>query len=79
MPRQKQASNLRKALMDVAQGLKTAFGKHTRNTRSVAWQRMTSPKGEKEVRKLIINPNRQLSIFAKLTFKEWLEHSERDH
>ena len=67
-------SNLQKAIMDIAGNLEKSFRKFTKSTREKAWQRITNAEGEKEVKKIIQDPNRQLSIFAKLTFKEWLQN-----
>ena len=66
-------SNLKQAIMDITGNLEKSFRKITRSTRQKAWDRLTSPEGEKEIKKIIQDPNRQLSIFAKLTFKEWLQ------
>jgi len=65
-------TNLQKAIVDIASGLEKSFKKFSRNTREKAWKRITSADGEKEVKKILQDPERQLSIFAKLTFKEWI-------
>lgn len=66
-------SNLQKAIMDIAGNLEKSFKKFTKNTREKAWKRITSADGEKEIKKILQDPERQLSIFAKLGFKEWLD------
>lgn len=74
-PDSKVDSSLQKAIMDIAGNLEKSFKKFTRTTREKAWKRLTSEDGEKEVKKIIQDPNRQLSIFAKLNFKEWMSKS----
>lgn len=59
-------TNLKDAIIDLARGLESVFKKYTRSTREKAWDRMTSKDGEREVRKIIADPNRQLNIFGKL-------------
>ena len=67
-------NNLRDAIMDLARGIGTVFKKYTRSTREKAWSRITSRAGEKEIDKIMLNPNRQLDIFRKLVNqKEGLE------
>jgi hypothetical protein len=59
-------TNLKDAIMDLARGIESAFKKYTKNTRERAWQKITSRDGEKEIKKILVDPNRQLSPFAKL-------------
>lgn len=59
-------TNLKDAIMDLARGIESAFRKYTKSTRERAWEKITSKDGEKEIRKILIDPNRQLSMFAKL-------------
>ena len=67
-------TNLKDAIMDLARGLESVFRKYTKSTREKAWGRVTSKDGEREVRKIIVDPNRQLNICGKLaTQKESLE------
>lgn len=66
-------TNLQKAILDIASNLKKSFSKYSRNTRDKAWKRITSAEGEREVDKILLNPERQLNTFQKLAFKEWIE------
>lgn len=59
-------TNLKDAIMDLARGIESAFKKYTKNTRERAWQKITSRDGEREIKKILVDPNRQLSPFAKL-------------
>lgn len=59
-------TNLKDAIMDLARGIESTFRKYTKNTREKAWDKITSKDGEREIRKIIVDPNRQLSPFAKL-------------
>lgn len=72
-------SNLKDAIVDIAKSLETVFKKYTRSTRNKAWERITSKKGETEVKKILLDPRRQVNTFQKLandSFSEWLERSE---
>lgn len=62
--------------MDIAKSLKDVFRKYSRDTRETAWKRISSSRGDAEVHKIIVNPNKDLNTFAKLVFKEWLELDE---
>jgi hypothetical protein len=66
-------TNLQKAILDIASNLKKSFTKYSRNTRDKAWKRITSAEGEREINKILLNPERQLNTFQKLAFKEWME------
>lgn len=59
-------TNLKDAIMDLARGIESAFRKYTKSTRDRAWEKITSKDGEREIRKILVDPNRQLSSFAKL-------------
>lgn len=59
-------TNLRDAIMDLARGIESVFRRYTRSTRDKAWEKITSKDGEKEIRKILLDPNRQLSPFGKL-------------
>lgn len=59
-------TNLKDAIMDLAKGIESAFKKYTKSTRERAWEKITSRAGEREIKKILVDPNRQLSIFAKL-------------
>lgn len=59
-------SNLKDAIMDLARGIESVFRKYTKTTRERAWERITSKDGEREVRKILLDPTRQLSPFGKL-------------
>ena len=68
-------TNSKKAIVDMATSLSHVFKKYGRNTREEAWDRLTSPAGKNEVRKILQNPNQSLNMFSKLSFKEWLASS----
>lgn len=59
-------TNLRDAIMDLARGIESVFRKYTKNTRDKAWDKITGKDGEREIRKILLDPNRQLSPFGKL-------------
>lgn len=72
-------SNVKKALQDIADALKGVFSKHTRPTREMAWDRVTSKKGLEEIDKIIRNPSKPINTITKLypehamKFKKWLD------
>lgn len=71
-------TNLKNAIVDLAKGIGNVFKKYSRSTRKRAWERLTSKEGEKEVDKILLDPNRQINTFQKLankneSFSEWLE------
>jgi hypothetical protein len=59
-------TNLKDAIMDLARGIESTFRKYTKSTRERAWAKITSRDGEREIKKIIVDPNRQLNPFAKL-------------
>jgi hypothetical protein len=74
-------TNLRGAVVDIAKGLESVFKKYSRQTRIKAWEKITSKEGEKEVKKILNDPTRQINTFQKLatkneSFKIWLEDNE---
>ena len=71
-------SSLKDAIMDLAKEIESVFRRYTRSTRDKAWARITSKDGEREIKKILVDPNRQLSIFGKLAqqnegFRIWLD------
>jgi hypothetical protein len=71
-------SSLKDAIMDLAKEIESVFRKYTRNTRAKAWEKITSKDGEREIKKILVDPNRQLSIFGKLALQNegvrvWLD------
>ena len=70
--KQKFDTNIQKAILDIAGSLEKSFRKFSKNTREKAWNRITSAEGEREIKKIIQDPNRQLNTFQKLAFKEWM-------
>jgi hypothetical protein len=75
-------TNLRGAVVDIAKSLEAVFKKYSRQTRMKAWGKITSKEGEKEVKKILNDPNRQINTFQKLatkneSFKEWLRYDEK--
>jgi hypothetical protein len=77
-------TNLRGAVVDIAKSLEAVFKKYSRQTRVKAWDKITSKEGEKEVKKILNDPTRQINTFQKLatkneSFKEWLRFDEKDN
>jgi hypothetical protein len=75
-------TNLRGAVVDIAKSLEAVFKKYSRQTRVKAWDKITSKEGEKEVKKILNDPTRQINTFQKLatkneSFKEWLILNEK--
>jgi len=64
------------AITAMAKSMSGVFGKYSRQTRTKAWKRLSSAKGDKEMAKLALNPKRPLSNFRKLQFKEWLNSQD---
>jgi hypothetical protein len=79
-------TNLRKAIVDIAKELEAVFKKYSRQTRTKAWERLTSKEGEKEVRKMLNDPARPINTFQKLAtkneavlgFSEWMINKEKN-
>lgn len=76
-------TNLKNAIVDLAKGLETVFKKYSRSTREKAWDRITGKEGEKEIKKILIDPHRQVNTFQKLankneSFSTWMERRERN-
>ena len=59
-------TNLKDAIVDIAKSLETVFKKYSRQTRTKAWEKITSKDGEKEVKKILNDPNRPINTFQKL-------------
>jgi hypothetical protein len=59
-------TNLKDAIMDLARGIESVFRKYSRSTREKAWTKITGKDGEREIKKIMVDPTRQLSTFAKL-------------
>ena len=75
-------TNLRGAVVDIAKSLEAVFKKYSRQTRIKASGKITSKEGEKEVKKILNDPSRQINTFQKLatkneSFKEWLSFDEK--
>lgn len=75
-------TNLKNAVVDLAKSLETVFKKYSRSTREKAWDKLTSAEGEKEVKKILLDPHRQVNTFQKLankneSFSVWLERREK--
>lgn len=75
----KSNTSIKDAVIDIAKSLESVFKKYTKNTRTKAWEKITSKDGEKEVKKILNDPSRQVNTFQKLanqkneSFKNWLE------
>lgn len=78
-------TNLRKAIVDIAKELEAVFKKYSRQTRTKAWERLTSKEGEREVRKILNDPARPINTFQKLAtknesvigFEEWMSRKSK--
>lgn len=69
-------TNLKDAIMDLARGIESAFRKYSRNTREKAWSKIVGKDGEREIKKIMVDPTRQLSTFAKLVTQKESVKSE---
>jgi hypothetical protein len=90
MTNKKNNTNIKNAIVDIAKSLENVFKKYSKNTREKAWKKITSKDGEKEINKILIDPNRPINTFQKLAtqkdenaiskgkikFHEWLELRE---
>ena len=79
-------TSLKDAIVDIAKSLESVFKRYTRNTRSKAWEKITSKDGEREIKKIIQDPARQINTFQKLatqkestapSFSAWVEMRDR--
>jgi hypothetical protein len=83
----KNDTNVKDAIVDMAKGLSSVFKKYTKNTREKAWKKLTSKDGEKEIKKILVDPSRQVNTFQKLAtqkdesckFSNWLKLRENDN
>jgi len=71
-------TSLKDAVVDIAKALESVFKKYSRSTREKAWERVTGREGEKEIKKILVDPHRQVNTFQKLankneSFSVWLE------
>lgn len=80
-------TNVKNAIVDIAKNLETVFKKYSKNTREKAWDKITSKDGEKEIKKIIVDPSRPINTFQKLAtqkdecfvpkkFSEWMQLKE---
>jgi subtilase family serine protease len=53
-------------IVDIAKALQGVFKDYTLNTRSEAWRRISSKKGENKIHELLKTPSRSLSPFRTL-------------
>lgn len=72
----RQDANTMHAIVDMAQALSSSFKKYSVNTRQKAWKSLSSSRGDKEVAKLIRNPNRAINTFQRLAFREWMDQTK---
>ncbi len=66
-------NNPRRAVLALAKAIRDVFKGLSIQVRRKAWSAITSPQGDKEIRKLIITPNRTLNRFQRLSFREWMD------
>jgi hypothetical protein len=66
-------TNKRDAIENIVRNLRKSFKDMTLQTRRKAWKSVRSDNGEKQVKKLIVNPNRQIQPLI-MSFKEWINN-----
>lgn len=71
-------TNLKNAIVDIVKNLENIFKKYSRQTRSKAWDKITSKQGEKEISKILNDPSRPINTFQKLateskSFADWVK------
>ena len=71
-------NNPRQATLELARSIRDVFKGLSIQTRRKAWRAITSDRGDKEVKKLIVTPNRSLNTFQRLSFREWIDINEED-
>lgn len=71
-------SSVQFATLDMATSLQGVFKQYSRHSRTKAFSKLTSGKGLSELKKLLVNPNRPMSVFRTLSFRDWLEIEEDD-
>jgi len=80
----KSNTSVKDAIVDIAKSLENVFKKYTKNTRTKAWEKITSKDGEKEIKKILNDPARQTNTFQKLasqknesrSFGKWIQLKE---
>lgn len=70
-------SNSQDAAVDIAKALRDVFKKYTYQTRKKVMETLERGKGKKEVEQLIIHPDRPLSFFRRLSFKDWMANKKK--
>ncbi len=68
--KESQQNDNRKALNDIFHSLRDVFKKYSRSSRKKAWDKATTPAGEKIIDKIINNPAIPLRGLDRLMFKE---------
>lgn len=63
-------TNRQKAIVDMASSLAKVFKKYSRSNREKAWSDLTDEKGQREMKKILQDPDRSLNGFPKLAFRE---------
>lgn len=66
-----QKSTTQDAVVDFVKALRPVFKKYTRHTRTKAWEDLTSKKGDQQMKKILVDPDRP-ALLKQLAFKEWL-------
>lgn len=79
-------TNIKDAIVDIAKSLESVFKKYSKSTREKAWDKITSKDGEKEIKKILINPSSPINTFQKLAtqkeyfntmkFSDWMDLKE---
>ena len=57
---------------DLAKAMKDVFKKYTYQSRVAVWDTLQKGAGKKQVELLIQHPDRPLSFFTRLSFKDWM-------
>ena len=79
-----QKNNVKDAVVDIVKSLETVFKKYSRQARTKAWDRLTGKQGDREMRKILNDPDRPVNTFQKLVedegfvgFSKWMESKNR--
>ena len=69
-------TSVQNAIVDMAKALSVVYKRYAKPSRTKAWNKLTDTSGQKEMAKLLQDPNRSLNIFRQLQFREWLESGD---
>lgn len=69
-------TNPKTAAVEMAKALKEIFKKYSLNSRTIAWDTLTSKKGQEKLRPVLIHPDKPINTIQSLSFKEWAEQRD---